>query len=189
MFGYDVSFKRSFKNLHDIRIPERQKRRHASTEALWVAPGNCPEHVEHDRRGPVHYDSTLNVGPRWSPGHVGLDCSCPDRDSRWNGLERARRGNAGIGRFVSVPARGLRPGNLRPTPGFSVYLAVHSERAIGNSVGLHRLRSIYRLHLARYDAANDMVDGWRGWCHQYRAAVSPHHVDWHDYRQSMDWDF
>src|SRR6266513_649006 len=84
-------------------LKERSSRG-ASPEALRTIAGDRPEHVEHDRCGSFHHHSTLDVSARWSTGYVGLGGSRIDCDSRWDGVERTRRLNAGVGRHIRLPA-------------------------------------------------------------------------------------
>jgi len=71
----------------------------------------------------------------------------------WSELGAAMPGSGGSYLY-------LREGYGRET--FGRLIAIHSEWAVGNSLGLHRLRQIYKLHLDWHDAASDIVGGRGG---------------------------
>src|SRR6185437_11121368 len=162
--------------------PERRRRPTPPHPPLRSAPSDRAEHDEHDRRRPLHHDPAPHVRARRPTGDARLDRGAHHRRLRRHGLERARRGHAGIRGFVRLPARGVRPGARRASHGLPLRLAVRAERPARDRVGLHRLRRLRHVHLERaHQAAGDRVDHGRG-RHQHRAALPAHPL----HRQNHD---
>ncbi len=79
----------------------------------------------------------------------------------------------GVGPFITIPLLMSALGGpqamlgwivavLIAIPGISFYLAIHPQRPAGDSLGLYRLRQIYRLHLAGNHGISDTDGGRRG---------------------------
>src|SRR5436309_3424997 len=114
------------------------------------------------------------------------DCSF-DRDPGRNDLERAGGRNAGIGRNLRLSSGRIWPPNFWPPHGISLHLAVHREWAVGNRVGLRRVREVLALRTERPEYSPDFPHrGPRRHC-QYYVALPQDYSHWKDHRELVDW--
>ena len=155
---------------------------------LRAAAGHGAQHDQHDRHRAVHHHPAADDRARRPAGHAGLGDRAGDRHLRRHDLERARRGDAALRRFVRLSARSLRPRAARPADGVPVRLAVHPQRPARDRVRLHRLLPVPRLHLAVGVAAPAARRGGGRRAGEHRAPLPADHVDREDHRQPLDRD-
>src|SRR6266705_3842417 len=155
------------------------------SEALWLVTSDSAEYVQHDWDRPFHHDPTASLCNGWPSGYVGLDSRCGDCHSRRHGVERTWSKPSGVRRHLLFSARELRPRDLWSIDGLSFHLAVHLERATRDRVGIHWIREICGISLARHHSAltfNGCCDCRRD---QYSFALSPHNLYRKDYGDLM----
>src|SRR6059058_2786560 len=61
--------------------------------------GDGAEHDEHDRHRAIHHYTRAHERFGWAASDAGLVRGAGDCDSRWNGMERTGRGDAGVRRL------------------------------------------------------------------------------------------
>ena len=99
----------------------------------------------------LNMSNMIGVGPfitipllmsRWAARRPCSGGSWPGhRHPRRHGVERARRGDAGLRRQYRLSARSVRPRDVRPADGVPVHLAVHPQRPARDCLRLHRVRA------------------------------------------------